>query len=86
VNLNVTNKQQVSYHTFLFSPYASGFTYLVPDRGIQKLTKKLGEAEIDSVDPLICAWDTHMRMGHRATKATNGDAGDDGNDGNDEDD
>jgi hypothetical protein len=27
---------------------------------------------------LICGWDTHMRMGHRTTKATIRDDGDDG--------
>jgi hypothetical protein len=30
--------------------------------GLKKATKKLGEAEIDSLDSFICAWGTHMRM------------------------
>jgi hypothetical protein len=39
-----------------------------------------GKSGIDSIDSLICAWGTHMCMGHRATQATIADAGDDGDD------
>jgi hypothetical protein len=48
---------------------------------------KLSDAEVTPLTPsyahgiLICGWGTHMRVGHRATKATIGDDGDDGDDG-----
>jgi hypothetical protein len=38
-------------------------TELAMAEGLTKLTKKLGEAEIDSVDSLICAYEFRMRMG-----------------------
>ena len=37
---------------------------MIPEaEGLKKLTKTLGEEEIDSVDSLICAYEFRMRMG-----------------------
>jgi hypothetical protein len=38
-------------------------TELAMAEGLTKLTKKLGEAEIDSADSVICAYEFRMRMG-----------------------